>query len=190
MPGSGGASGILLPAVTIGPIVTLPIYDSYAMVSIGTFQIHDVKVLHTAAGIPADGTGLLSVGPDELIQVNLDDVLITATPLLGAGTGRIQRGSVSLAKAAYLPKAGVTFSKLTITADGQAVADGYLQSPVDEGSTVSRNLIGDLYALRFTNSPITSDGIITVGEMPGFRYGRLVFAPPRTPGSTSSRTGG
>ncbi|HAL74504.1 MAG TPA: hypothetical protein DCM45_05350 [Clostridiales bacterium] len=168
--------------VPITPRITpgLQIYKEYQKLTLGSYTISNVQLLFLS-GV-GNGTGYMTFGQDEYFKVDLTDVYLgSITGVDPAVESRILRGSVSLSETVYLPKCGVTFTSLNLTAgDPAAAASGYLQAPSADGSPVSQNLMGDLYALSFSNSTITSGGRIDVDTVPGFRYGQLVIAPSRS----------
>lgn len=170
-----------LPAGTA--LVTLPgrpVYDTYQTLTIGSYKITNAKMLRTSTGVTS-GTGTMTFGHDETFEVLLDSVYLGSVPGVDPLVeSRILRGTVLHSKAVYLPKSGVTFTRLEIAASSPLCrVSGYLQSPVASGGTVTQNLMGDLYALPFNNSSITADGRFEVADVPGFRYGQLVIAPSK-----------
>jgi len=166
----------ITPRITPG----LQLYDDYQKLTLGSYTISNARLLRLSGGV-ASGTGYMSFGQDEYFKVNLTDVYLgSVTGVDPAVESRILRGTVSLSETVYLPKCGVTFTSLNLPAsDPVARASGYLQAPSADGSPVSQNLMGDLYALSFSNSTITAAGRIDVDTVPGFRYGQLVIAPSR-----------
>lgn len=168
--------------IPITPLVTLgrQIYDDYKKLTIGSYTISNARLLRLDGGV-SSGTGYMTFGHDEYFLVSLTGIYLGSVSGVDPDVeSRILRGTVSLSETVYLPKCGVTFTKLELSASNPiAIGSGYLQAPSVDGGQVSENLMGDLYALPFGGSTITAAGRIDVGTVPGFRYGQMVIAPSK-----------
>jgi len=199
--GNGAGGPVVQRAFTRPPVITLPpgrptvtptptptpapqVLDT---LTIGAFTLKDARLSGSQGAL--QGTALLSFGNGESFLVRISNAALgyggTLTPQRQPS---ILRGSVSIDRPVYLPKTGVTFTSLSLpAATGQCTVEGYLQRPSGDtagsggsgssGDEVRKNLMGDLYAIRFPAVRITPQGVFTVSSVPGFRYGSIVFAP-------------
>jgi hypothetical protein len=151
-----------------GPLAIIYLPEHYDLLSMGDFLLKDVTLQGPASS--KGGTGKLIVGDDRSIDVTLTGI--------GLNGNTIYAGTANLTKSAVIDESGMHLTRLALTA-GSAVAsiDGYMTAPTTSGEAATRNLIGDLYSIRFTDAALRVSGKIEMGTIPAFRYGNLLFAP-------------
>ncbi|MBN2559208.1 MAG: hypothetical protein JXB33_10690 [Clostridia bacterium] len=156
-------TAFILPPISFPPIIIAPVTLPASM-KIAGFDV--INVATTGTGSPKTGTGDLVIANKYTVPVNL-------TVTSWGSDGEITNGSLSLKSAVQVGNTGVYMSALSINTEiNKGLATGYV---VKAGSQPTENLMGDLYSLRFNNSEITPGGIISITEIPEFRYDNILL---------------
>lgn len=127
------------------------------------FMLHDVNLYVSQFGATGTtGAAMLDIGYDELVPVSImqaalekkgNDMVLTA-------------GAVYLAEPFELAGTGVTLVNLELSPlKNKAVVSGHVKSTLPD-----QNLMGDLFALEFTEALLKNGNIVVKDDLPEIRY--------------------
>lgn len=156
------ASTGLFPIISMPPIPVFTPLPSFIPITpedytISGYELKDV----TLSG--DSGPGNLLVAGEYLIPVT-----VTANTLSGS---EITDGSVTIEEAVIIGDTGICFDSLQLnTSTKKAIVSGYAKNAGSSTSRAGGNLLGELYALEFTESTLTTLGEIVINEVDNFWY--------------------
>jgi len=156
------ATTVYMPIYTIPPMVIFTPPPTLLTITpedytLAGYELKDVSLSGKT------GLGNMLVAGKYLVPVT-----VTANTLVGS---EITDGSVTIEEPVIIGDTGVCFNTLQLdTTTKKAVVSGYGKNVGSATSKAGSNLIGELYALEFTGSTLTTLGEIVINELDNFWY--------------------